>query len=261
MMDNAKRTARETAWRTTVTLVIPRLGIVAAFGIIVVVSSAARADDSWVRKSSTTGDLAIPNDGQQQTCCTVGDFDKDGIVDFVVGERTRTPSVVWYRYKKSRWERLVIDATHLKPEAGGEVADLDGDGDLDLVLGQDASGNAMWWWENPYPDFSRPWKRRYIKQSGANKHHDQTIADYDGDGRPELVSWNQKGHRLLLFEIPPHPRTSGPWPATTIFRWSAGQEMEGFPSRPVDIDLDGTLDIVGGGRWFKYRAVPGFKHT
>ncbi len=209
---------------------------------------------NWVRKSSSTGHMPTPNDGQQQTCCIVADLDKDGTEDFVVGERTRTPSVVWYNYNGKGWDKHVIDNTRLNPEAGGDVSDIDRDGDLDVILGQDASGNAIWWWENPYPHFGKPWTRRYIKNSGANKHHDQTVADFDGDGQVEFVSWNQQAKALLLFEIPANPKSTEPWPSTAIYSWSSGREREGFPSIPADIDLDGKADIVGGGRWFKHHG-------
>lgn len=223
------------------------------------VHSAAAAPIHWVRKSSTTGDLPAPNSGDQQTCLVVADFDKDGVDDFVIGERTRSPSVVWYSWNGHGWTRRVVDDTRLKPEAGGTVCDIDRDGDVDLILGQDASGNAIWWWENPNPDFSRPWKRRVIKKSGGHKHHDQSVADYDGDGRPELLSWNQKAKQLLLYEIPDKPRSPKPWSAAVIFSWQKGREMEGFASRPVDIDADGQIDVVGGGRWFKHRSGTTFK--
>lgn len=216
--------------------------------------SVASSAEGWVRKSSATGDLPAPNDGRQQTCCVVMDVDRDGIDDFVVGERTRTPSVVWYKYNGRGWDRHVIDNTRLNPEAGGDSCDVDRDGHPDLILGQDASGNAIWWWENPCPDFARPWTRRYIKNSGPRKHHDQTCADYDGDGQVEFVSWNQGGRQLLLFEIPPDPKSSGPWRSAAVFSWSSGRELEGFSSLPADIDLDGKPDIVGGGRWFKHQG-------
>ena len=147
----------------------------------------------------------------------------------------------------------------LKPEAGGVCFDVDADGDQDVVLGQDASGSEIWWWENPAPDFSAPWKRRLIKQGGPNKHHDQTAGDFDGDGKTEFVSWNQGGKQLLLFEIPEDPRTAETWPSTAIYRWQSGQEHEGFPSLPVDIDLDGQIDLVGGGRWFKHQGGTRFE--
>lgn len=233
--------------------------IAAAFVLTVLCVSTAHGAEGWLRKSSTTGDLPAPNAGQEQTCCVVFDVDKDGLSDFVVGERTRPPSVVWYKYNGRGWDKRVIDEGAIKPEAGGDSCDVDRDGDLDLILGQDYSGNNIWWWENPYPDYSRPWVRRYVKTSGGNKHHDQSVADYDGDGQPELVSWNQGAKQLLLFEIPADPKSSGPWPSTAIYSWSSGQELEGFPSLPVDIDLDGKLDIVGGGRWFKHQGGSKFQ--
>ena len=228
--------------------------LIAVLVIIGVYLGAPVQGIEWVRRSSMTGDIPIPNSGQQQTCCVVADIDGDGIDDFVVGERTKTPSIVWYKFNGLAWDKNVIDATHLKPEAGGDTGDIDGDGDLDLILGQDASGNRIWWWENPNPDFSKPWTRHDIKQAGANKHHDQTVADYDGDGRPEFVSWNQKAKQLLLYEIPADPRSSDAWDATVVYSWSSGREREGFPSIPVDVDCDGKIDIIGGGRWFKHQG-------
>jgi hypothetical protein len=222
-------------------------------------SAATAADPAWVRVSSTQGRIPVPNAGDQQTCCVAADLDGDGIQDFVVGERTRTPSVVWYKHRGDAWERRVIDDTPLRPEAGGVCCDVDSDGDQDLILGQDASGSEMWWWENPCPQFDQPWKRRPIKLDGPRKHHDQTVGDFDGDGRIELLSWNQKGRQLQLFELPDHPRTAGVWSYTPIYRWESGQELEGFPSTPVDVDLDGQIDIVGGGRWFKHQGGTKFE--
>ncbi len=228
--------------------------VVVFLAAALVVAYASAAEVSWRRLSSATGDLPAPNAGDQQTCCVAADFDRDGIVDFAIGERTQAPSVVWYKWNEKGWDKRVIDDTALTPEAGGDACDLDGDGDPDLILGQDSRGNAMWWWENPNPDFSKSWTRRLIKGSGARKHHDQSVVDYDGDRKPELASWNQGGRQLLLFEIPSNPRDAGPWPFTVIHSWSGGAEMEGFPSTPVDVDGDGVVDLVGGGRWFKHRG-------
>ena len=224
-------------------------------------SFAMAADVNWTRKSSTTGDLPAPSDGKQQTCCLILDIDKDGIDDFVVGERTQTPSVVWYKYNGKGWDKFVIDNTRLNPEAGGDFYDIDKDGDLDIALGQDYSGSAIWWWENPYPNFGKPWVRRFIKYAGAPKHHDQTFGDFDGDGKAEFLSWNQGAKCLFLFEIPEDIKAIQIWPSSAIYYWTSGQEREGFPSIPVDIDLDGKLDIVGGGRWFKHTGGTNYKEN
>ncbi len=210
------------------------------------------AQVQWKTMSSVDGDIPIPNPGDQQTCCVIFDIDGDGHDDFIVGERTETPSIVWYRFNGEKFEKFIIGNEPLNPEAGGTYGDIDGDRDLDLILGQDASGNEMWWWENPHPNFEKPWKRRLIKNDGASKHHDQSWADYDGDGEAELISWNQRGKKLLLFAIPDDPKNVKTWDYEVIYTWDEGREMEGFPSIPVDVNQDGVTDIVGGGRWFKH---------
>ncbi len=227
------------------------LAIVVTVGVVN--PAPAEKGVGWKCLSSATADLPVPNSGDQQTCCVVFDIDGDGADDFVVGERTQAPSVVWYGWKGRLWKRYVIDDTQLKPEAGGAACDVDGDGDLDLILGQDSSGPKVWWWENPRPQFDRPWVRREIKTSGGRKHHDQTAADYDNDGRIELVTWNQMAKSLLWYELPDDPQVAGAWKGAPIYRWESGAEHEGFPSRPVDVNLDGKLDLVGGGRWFLER--------
>jgi len=211
--------------------------------------ASSQARIRWERKT-----LPGPNKGNQQTACVVADLDKDGIEDFVVTERTKTPSVVWYKYNGNSWDMKVIDNTLLKIEAGGDTCDIDGDGDLDIVFGQDSSGNNIWWWENPYPNFSSPWRRYVVTDTDGNKHHDQTFGDFDGDGKLEFVSWSQRAKKLLLYEIPSNPRQGERWSSATIYSWVSGREREGFPSTPVDIDLDGRVDIVGGGRWFKHKG-------
>ena len=226
--------------------------LVVGIAILAILSGSAFARVNWVVKSSTTGDLPTPNEGSQQTCCVVFDIDKDGVDDFIVGERTKAPSVVWYKYNGAGWNKHVIDAGPLHPEAGGDACDIDKDGDLDLILGQDWIGNELWWWENPCPNFDKPWTRRFVKNSGGKKHHDQSFGDYDGDGKVEFVTWNQGDKKLLFYEIPDNAKATEPWPPTAIYHWFSGREREGFPSIPVDIDLDGTLDIVGGGRWFEH---------
>ncbi len=70
--------------------------------------NSAQARIRWERKT-----LPGPNGGSQQTACIVADLDKDGIDDFVVTERTTTPSVVWYKYTGKSWDMKIIDNTQL----------------------------------------------------------------------------------------------------------------------------------------------------
>jgi len=195
------------------------------------------------------------------------DVDKDGLNDFFISERTKAPSLLLYRRTRSGWERYVIEKDALTIEAGSTYSDIDGDGDNDIVMGGDAQSNQVWWWENPYPNFDKKvgWQRRLIKDSGAKKHHDQMFGDFDGDGKDELVFWNQGGTTLFLAEIPQNPKQAKSWKCEPIYTWSNDSEMEQRGQYPawrrtheheglanIDMDGDGKTDIVGGGRWFKH---------
>ncbi len=221
----------------------------------------------WEHLSSVDGKLETPNQGNQQTATLVIDVDKNGTNDFIISERTKAPSVVWYRRTDKGWDRLVVETDSLTIEAGSSSHDIDGDGDLDIVLGGDAQSNQVWWWENPYPNYDKDkrWPRRIIKDFGANKHHDNIFGDFDGDGKEELVFWNQLGRILYMAEIPVNPKQAKSWKCEPIYTWSDDSEMVQRGTYPnwrktheheglakVDIDGDGKFDIVGGGRWFKH---------
>lgn len=228
---------------------------------------AGETNAGWLHLSVKNGDLPAPNAGTEQTSATVFDIDGDRINDFVITERTAAPSVVWYRRGRSGWTRHVIEPAALTIEAGSTFADVDRDGDLDFIAGGDYRGNEVWWWENPSPNFpaGAGWRRRIIKNTGATKHHDQLFGDFDGDGKKELIFWNQNGRKLTLARVPDRPREAGAWPLVDIYLYGSDSEQEQRAKAAsfkgvnehegldaADIDQDGRLDLVGGGLWFKH---------
>jgi len=210
-----------------------------------------KADPPWKLLSSSTGDLPVPDTSEDQTGALVGDIDHDGRMDFAITSRRTHNSAIWMQNRPEGWKQYIIDPGPLNVEAGGVFCDVDGDGYLDMIAGGDYSSNEVWWWQNPYPNFEEPWKRRIIKQSGRTQHHDLMVGDLLNEGRPQLVFWNQGAMALFLARIPQDAQTrTTPWEIHLIYQGDA--PMEGLAI--ADVDGDGKVEVIGGGRWFKHEG-------
>lgn len=245
------------------------LGGLAALAVLLMLGLLAARSESteWVRMSSRTGALPAPGTSREQTGVLAARLDPDSpATDFVMSFRVTGPALVWYRRVPTGWSRYVIEPNFLTIEAGGAAYDVDGDGDVDIVFGNDWQGDKLWWWENPYPNFnpSVPWKRHVIKDGGAHQHHDQVFADIKGTGKPQLVFWNQQAKAIYLADIPSDPRHTEPWPYVEIFNGNAGEGEHGAAlyaegMDAYDIDGDGKVDLLAGNYWFHHEGGNRFR--
>ena len=114
-----------------------------------------------------------------------------------------------------------------------DVADLDGDGDGDLLSGRFVSGDLLWY-ENT--DGAGTFSAASTLAAGAGPY-DAKAADLDGDGDLDLVTGNLATDRIGWIE------NLGSGAFGTI------QDIAGttFPFRvdAADIDGDGDVDLIG----------------
>ncbi len=193
--------------------------------------------------SSWTGhDVAL---GYNAHGLYVADVDSDGDID-VLSATYATNKVSWIENTAgdgSAWAEHVL-ATSWSGASGVYAADMDGDGDTDII-GSARTANDIWWWENTGPngDFST-YTQHVVDASfyGFSPY----VADIDGDGDMDIVCGGSTHNDIGWWENNPsgNPPPADPitWTAHIIyasgFSWAAGVYA-------ADLDMDGDLDVLG----------------
>jgi hypothetical protein len=180
--------------------------------------------------------LAIDDSVKDPWAKIVADIDKDGFPDIIIGGRAGP--LVWYHYPD--WTKAVIAEGGYRT-VDGEAGDIDGDGDLDIVMG------GLIWYENPLPKGDPARMLWTAHQVADHKTHDVELADLDGDGRLDIVTRDQSdfgakaGDKVYLWR----QERGDKWTHRVI------ECPHGEGLAVGDIDRDGDPDVVIGGIWFE----------
>lgn len=160
----------------------------------------------------------------------VADINLDGHVDLIAGGQAGG-GLVWYQNPTWTRHELAPGGGH---STDGESADVDGDGDPDVVS---LTRSALVWYDNP------TWEPNIID---SRTLHDVEVADFDGDGDVDAVARNQSAFGGAGDELHFYEQES-----PTSWAHVAVRVPDGEGLLATDLDDDGDADVVIGGRWYE----------
>lgn len=170
-----------------------------------------------------------------------GDIDRDGRLDLVASNGD-TGEVRWFRNPGTgagNWTPFLIGTV---PDVVFhdriEVAHLDGDGRLDVVVSEEtggADGAETFWFHQPADPTSSSWPAHLlVSQASTNS---MRVADFDRDGDMDVATGEHYGNlEVTIWEN----SGAGTFTPHTV---DSGHESH-FGTRPFDLDRDGDLDLV-----------------
>jgi hypothetical protein len=159
------------------------------------------------------------------------DLNGDAKPDILVVDKEK---VVWY--ENPTWKkRVILDGKTRPDNVSAAVLDIDGDGQLDIVLGAawrpfDTANPGTLQWLKRGKSLDDEWTMFPIPCDEPTVHRVRAF-DIDGDGKPEVVhvplmgrDATQKGNwldgrpvRVMAYKVPAEPEKAERWKAEVLF--------------------------------------------
>ncbi|MDE0183320.1 MAG: VCBS repeat-containing protein [Caldilineaceae bacterium] len=167
----------------------------------------------------------------------VVDINGDGRPEIVTVDNI-SASLLYFAYDgdprlPASWQFHYIDEGTIPGAYAVAVADLTGNGALDVAATNWRKGNQVLWYENTGSDWTK-----HIIEDDIAETRDIHAVDINGNGKIDLLATARVGNQLAWYENTGNPARQG-WRKHIID--DAPQPIHG---RPVDMDGDGDVDIV-----------------
>jgi hypothetical protein len=211
--------------------------------------AAARDPSSWKGHPIGPFDAAFK--------ALVVDLDQDGRADILTSSSEHRGDVVWFKAvdgPMKRWGSEVIQSS-VSGAHTLQAADMDKDGDIDVVVGQMHQTKERTLSIHYNIDGrGTHWARQTIDNTGL---HNGVVADIDGDGDFDIYGANWAGHpplRLWINQLDPISaiRRTDRWTYHRI----TDVHVRSFGLALADIDGDRRTDIVSGPFWYRQPGEP-----
>jgi hypothetical protein len=138
------------------------------------------------------------------------------------------------------WARHTIDASSRGAD-GVRLGDVNGDGRPDVAVGWE-QGAVVRIYLHPGPEtVKQPWPA--VTVGSVCEPEDAVFADLDDDGRVDVVSSCEEGEVTGIFV---HWNRPAAW--KTEHLPASGKDLRWMFSMPLDVDGDGNVDLVSGGK-------------
>lgn len=211
-------------------------------------------------------DIVPPGDARFYHRAVLVDFDGDGITDVVtMGETSSTGRTYWFKGTALGGDAR-FDPTPLEiGRSGGSlfvVADVDGDGDLDVASPSLFGGNYYFWLERvAEPSATEPagvFERHVFGGWIAPGFQLSLIEDLYGDGTARWVTTNHVNPVFNggsppagVFELIPPADPTDPWANVLLSRGITSRPVPNYGSPGVfgygDVDGDDDIDLAVSG--------------